>query len=920
MIAATLRTLRGNRFLRFLVAGAVNTLFGFLVYSAAILFGAAVWLALLCGLVCGTVFNFLTTGGYAFRDLGLGRVPRFVLCYLLIYLLNLRLIEWLSLWVGNPILAQGILTPPVAVLAYVLMARFVFLQKPAPPILSGGHQKSPADAMRRELVHSWLLLIGAQLLVCGVLFFDFMTGQKAFAFYDIGSDTITDRTPVAMHLAGYLKTEGLPGWSFGMGLGANLLFNATDPFLLLTAIAGPEHVLGLRIWAHLLKILLGGGLFFMFLLNCRMRPAIAAVGALAYSFCGYLLIDGQWDPLSTEFVAYALLLWACQRTCMNANIFILPLAIALIVCSGVFVLSVGIFLACVFAAMLVCASEVAPVAKLWMTRVWPLAFIGLLAAGPMLVPSSIEVLDSGRVAAPDAAFAARAAEMFRLNDVNAVYSQIAGLFHKDLLGIGSNHQGWWNYLESPGFYVGVLPLLLLTQLWGGDRLQRRSVAAGLLLIACYFAFPALRSAVYGFQLPYFRTSTLWISILLLVLFARSLELILEKGLDWRILGATTAGVVMLLAASIAHFSGRIQGDHVLKLGCLGAAGIALLLGWQRRLLTNRGFLTAVMIFIGVESAVIGYPSLHDRKIVDRTFTGYADRTIAALDFLRSQDNGFYRVEKTRDSVSLNDALAQGYMGVKSYARLQGSGIVRFYIDLGLLPATHSVINYTNWLPGFGNRFALDSLVGVKYVISYEPLDWPGLTPIYTRYGVRIFRNEYALPLGVVYEQQILRQRFLAYPNALKDFIMLNAVVVDQPIAAMSLFDPGKLAVPGGAWLRDHYVEPVLKLRERGLQLEQFGHNNIRGSVETNVNGVLVFSIPFAPGWSVHVDGAEAPVFRANLGMLAVAMPKGRHVVELRHSQPGIGFGWALTALAILLCACMWRVQASKTRPVRTVDP
>jgi len=124
------RTLRGNRFLRFLMAGAINTLFGFLAYSTAILFGADVWLALLLGLVCGAIFNFFSTGGYVFRDLRLGRVPRFVSCYLLVYLLNLKLIDWLSLWVGNAILAQAILTLPIALLAYILMARFVFVQKP----------------------------------------------------------------------------------------------------------------------------------------------------------------------------------------------------------------------------------------------------------------------------------------------------------------------------------------------------------------------------------------------------------------------------------------------------------------------------------------------------------------------------------------------------------------------------------------------------------------------------------------------------------------------------------------------------------------------------------------------------------------------------------------------------------------------
>jgi len=132
MIDATLQTLGGKRFLRFLIAGAINSIFGFLVYTVAILLGGQVWLALLAGLVCGAVFNFFSTGAYVFRDLGLSRAPRFLVCYLLIYFLNLKLIDWLSLWITDPIIAQAILVGPMAIVSYVLMSRFVFFKRPAP--------------------------------------------------------------------------------------------------------------------------------------------------------------------------------------------------------------------------------------------------------------------------------------------------------------------------------------------------------------------------------------------------------------------------------------------------------------------------------------------------------------------------------------------------------------------------------------------------------------------------------------------------------------------------------------------------------------------------------------------------------------------------------------------------------------------
>jgi len=117
---------RDNRFLRFLVAGGVNTLFGFAVYSGCIMAGLTVWLSLLIGTVFGTVFNFFTNGGYVFRQLSHTRFPRFVFCYLTVYGVNIFLIDLISIWLSSKILAQAILALPLALLSYFLMSHFVF--------------------------------------------------------------------------------------------------------------------------------------------------------------------------------------------------------------------------------------------------------------------------------------------------------------------------------------------------------------------------------------------------------------------------------------------------------------------------------------------------------------------------------------------------------------------------------------------------------------------------------------------------------------------------------------------------------------------------------------------------------------------------------------------------------------------------
>jgi putative flippase GtrA len=112
--------------LRFLLAGGLNTLFGFAVFGALVWTGWPTWACLLVGNLAGTAFNFLTLGGFVFRDLHHRRLPRFVAVYGLIYLLNLGLLTVADHMAIDRLIAQFCLLIPMAAMSYVLMSRLVF--------------------------------------------------------------------------------------------------------------------------------------------------------------------------------------------------------------------------------------------------------------------------------------------------------------------------------------------------------------------------------------------------------------------------------------------------------------------------------------------------------------------------------------------------------------------------------------------------------------------------------------------------------------------------------------------------------------------------------------------------------------------------------------------------------------------------
>lgn len=117
-----------RRFIRFLIAGGINTLFGYSVYSAQVLMGIAPHVAVTVSTIVSVLFNFLTTSA-VFRSRDLRRLPRFLIVYGFMLSLNLLLLE-LAMRVGlGPLLAQALILP-IFTLTFLAMRRFVFAASP----------------------------------------------------------------------------------------------------------------------------------------------------------------------------------------------------------------------------------------------------------------------------------------------------------------------------------------------------------------------------------------------------------------------------------------------------------------------------------------------------------------------------------------------------------------------------------------------------------------------------------------------------------------------------------------------------------------------------------------------------------------------------------------------------------------------
>jgi len=121
-----IRRLWAIPFLRFLVVGGINALFGYAVFALFILIGLHYVLAALLATICGILFNFKTTGTIVFKNRDNRLILRFFGIYTIIYFINVGLLKLFDMvGIGN-LVAGAIIVLPMAVISFLLMRRFVF--------------------------------------------------------------------------------------------------------------------------------------------------------------------------------------------------------------------------------------------------------------------------------------------------------------------------------------------------------------------------------------------------------------------------------------------------------------------------------------------------------------------------------------------------------------------------------------------------------------------------------------------------------------------------------------------------------------------------------------------------------------------------------------------------------------------------
>lgn len=113
------------------------------------------------------------------------------------------------------------------------------------------------------------------------------------------------------------------------------------------------------------------------------------------------------------------------------------------------------------------------------------------------------------------------------------------------------------------------------------------------------------------------------------------------------------------------------------------------------------------------------------------------------------------------------------------------------------------------------------------------------------------------------------------------------------------------------------------LLKQTMVTEVYTDTNIKGYIDVEEEGRLIFSIPDESGWSLYVDGEEMEIEYFKDTFISVHLTEGHHEIELRYMTPGLAVGAVLSAVCVgLFVVTMFvrkKLAAGKVVIVENVD-
>ncbi len=736
--------------------------------------------------------------------------------------------------------------------------------------------------------------------------------------------------PSLVHLSRYIRTDGIPRWSFYIGMGQNVFPEGlSSPFTTLIILLPFDKIPFGMAWLEVLKIVLAGLCFYGYLRTMGLTKFTGFAGSLLYAFSGFIIVGSAWYSYSATGVSVALLLLAFEKLYRKNDARWFPPAVALLGASVFSLYTYGMFLLLYSLVRFLDENR-------WNVRLYSLLLLKMAGLGALgiaisficFIGGALHILQSPRVSGHVGYFQSlRQVPVFGLENWSITRASwgvpflhlktaVLRMFSSDIMGIGEYFRGWYNYLEAPLFYCGLVTLLLVPSMFAAlDKRRKWLFGIFAAIWVLIVIFPYFRYAYNLFAGDYYKTGiSLIVSLVMLLYGLRALDYYdrTPRPNPWYLFGSYCGLMALLFGINFPDRPGIVQDDVRLSVAAFLTIYAALIYLMRFAAFRNIAKIALLATLI-IEVATFSHASVNQRltmtgRELAEERTGYNDFSVDAAAYLKRIDHGFYRVTKdyfsgTAIHTSFNDAQIQDFFGTRSYSSFNQLSYVDFLQETGVISDTEETA--TRWIIGLRNRPVLQSLCSVKYNLTKSPAAGfyrTGFDSIAQFGDVTVERNDYFLPLGFTYEKYVPLGTMMKMEGRMRRLIMLTACVLDDSLVTMAAglgspdpADTGRLYFTGlsngNPVAIARFRADIENLKRDTLALTVHRENHLKGTISLPQKKIMFFSIPFDRGWHAKVDGRTVPLYKVNFGFTGLPVEAGTTELNSVSIRPSGGWGW-----------------------------
>lgn len=304
----------------------------------------------------------------------------------------------------------------------------------------------------------------------------------------------------------------------------------------------------------------------------------------------------------------------------------------------------------------------------------------------------------------------------------------------------------------PNIYCGVLMILLIGVFFFQKKISKKErIVSGLFLLFFFLNFyiNTLNVVWHGFNLPIgFPYRYSFLLTFLMIIFAYKGYRNAQGNYSAAVLAGSLIVYVLYSAFLIVRGSEVVGKNEIILDGILLLLLVAVLFICSKVNL-NKRILILLLFFLQIADLFINANDA--MKYFDfsglKEYQAYLDETGSIIDTIKEKDSDFYRIEKYYRR-SHNDSMQFDYSGLTHYSSCEKKEIISFMGKMGFR-------DNGNWsFYNSGSTSFIDSLFGVKYIISQYDSTGKPYVKEFEYNDKTIFRNPYALPFAFYADENV----------------------------------------------------------------------------------------------------------------------------------------------------------------------